>query len=188
MGEGEDILGCVAGYGVGLDLTARDIQCRLKEKGLPWLKAKGFRHSACVSDFVAANKVSSQSFFFSLRQNGILRQRGNTEMMIYPLRMVLCELVLSYGLKKGDLVFTGTPSGVGKISEGDRLELELDGLAEAFFYGSPKIRQTYSSRPLKNSSEPPSKKLCRIACAATWSRTDFLFLPKTCASESRPSA
>ena len=133
MGEGEDILGCVAGYGVGLDLTARDIQCRLKEKGLPWLKAKGFRHSACVSDFVAASKVSSQSFLFSLRQNGILRPRGNTEMMLYPLRMVLCELVLSYGLKKGDLVFTGTPSGVGKISEGDRLELELDGLAEAFF-------------------------------------------------------
>ena len=62
-----------------------------------------------------------------------MRQRGNTEMMLYPLRMVLCELVLSYGLKKGDLVFTGTPSGVGKISEGDRLELELDGLAEAFF-------------------------------------------------------
>ncbi len=54
-------------------------------------------------------------------------------MMIYPLRMVLCELVLSYGLKKGDLVFTGTPSGVGKISEGDRLELELDGFTEAFF-------------------------------------------------------
>ncbi|WP_304670215.1 fumarylacetoacetate hydrolase family protein [Neisseria polysaccharea] len=133
MGEGEDILGCVAGYGVGLDLTARDIQCRLKEKGLPWLKAKGFRHSACVSDFVAANKLSSQSFLFSLMQNGILKQRGNTEMMIYPLKMVLCELVLSYGLKKGDLVFTGTPSGVGKISEGDRLELELDGLAEAFF-------------------------------------------------------
>ena len=133
MGEGEDILGCVAGYGVGLDLTARDVQCRLKEKGLPWLKSKGFRHSACVSDFVAASKVSCQSFFFSLRQNGILRQRGNTEMMIYPLRMVLCELALSYGLKKGDLVFTGTPSGVGKISEGDRLELELDGFAEAFF-------------------------------------------------------
>ena len=95
MGEGEDILGCVAGYGVGLDLTARDIQCRLKEKGLPWLKAKGFRHSACVSDFVAASKVSCQPFFFSLRQNGILKQRGNTEMMIYPLRMVLCELALS---------------------------------------------------------------------------------------------
>ena len=54
-------------------------------------------------------------------------------MMLCPLRMVLCELVLSYGLKKGDLVFTGTPSGVGKISEGDRLELKLDGLVEAFF-------------------------------------------------------
>lgn len=133
-GEGEDILGCVAGYGVGLDLTARDIQCRLKAQGLPWLKEKGFRHSACVSDFAAADRIGNQDkVLFSLKQNGVLKQRGETGLMIYPIREILHKLAADYGLGKGDLVFTGTPSGVGAIGAGDNLALELDGLVCASF-------------------------------------------------------
>ncbi|HEZ0912415.1 fumarylacetoacetate hydrolase family protein [Neisseria meningitidis] len=134
MGEGKDILGCVAGYGVGLDLTARDIQCRLKAQGLPWLKAKGFRHSACVSDFAAAGRIGNpEKVLFSLKQNGVLKQRGDTGLMIYPIREILHKLAADYGLGKGDLVFTGTPSGVGAIGAGDNLALELDGLVRASF-------------------------------------------------------
>ncbi len=69
MGEGEDILGCVAGYGVGLDLTARDIQCHLKRAGAALAEGKGFRHSACVSDFAAADRIGNpEKVLFSLNK------------------------------------------------------------------------------------------------------------------------
>ncbi len=127
----EDI---VAGYGVGLDLTARDIQSRLKEKGLPWTKAKGFRGAACVSDFAAADKLANpQDCTFTLDINGARRQQGQTALMIYPIAAVLQELAATYGLKAGDLVFTGTPAGVGELHSGDRAALDLGGLVQAEF-------------------------------------------------------
>ena len=132
--DAENPLKIIAGYGVGLDLTARDVQGRLKEKGLPWTKAKGFRGAACVSDFVAASALSNpQDCTFSLHINGVLRQQGQTSHMIYPLAAILQELATSYGLKAGDVVFTGTPAGVGELYAGDVLQLDLAQLVQAQF-------------------------------------------------------
>ncbi|MDO5059646.1 MAG: fumarylacetoacetate hydrolase family protein [Neisseria sp.] len=130
----ENALSIVAGYGVGLDLTARDVQDVAKSKGLPWTKAKGFKGAACVSDFVAAGKIAEPLHTpFSFAVNGETRQRGDTALMIYPLPQILVYLAETYGLRRGDLVFTGTPEGVGKLNAGDKLALDLAGLVQAEF-------------------------------------------------------
>ena len=117
-----------------MDLTARDVQSRLKEKGLPWTKAKGFRGAACVSDFIAADKLAEpQDCAFTFQVNGETRQQGQTSLMIYPISAILRELAESYGLKTGDVVFTGTPAGVGELHSGDKLALDLAGLVQAEF-------------------------------------------------------
>lgn len=85
-------------------------------------------------DFAAAGRIGNpENVLFSLKQNGVLKQRGDTGLMIYPIREILHKLAADYGLGKGDLVFTGTPSGVGAIGAGDNLALELDGLVRASF-------------------------------------------------------
>ncbi|MFH6973263.1 fumarylacetoacetate hydrolase family protein [Neisseria sp. 23W00296] len=133
-----DALTLIEGYAVGLDLTARDIQAEAKSKGLPWTKAKGFKGAACVSDFLPAGRLPDPLHTrFSFRQNGILRQQGDTTLMIYSLPEILCHLAQTYGLRRGDLVFTGTPAGVGRLNGGDRLELELAGLIQAAFTVAP---------------------------------------------------
>lgn len=129
-----ELMSIVAGYAVGLDLTARDVQGRLKEKGLPWMKAKGFRGAACLSDFIDAGRLPEpQNCTFTLAVNGSIRQKGQTSHMIYPIAAILRELAGSYGLKAGDVVFTGTPAGVGGLHSGDRLDLDLAGLVQARF-------------------------------------------------------
>lgn len=127
-------LSVIAGYGVGLDLTARDVQGRLKEKGLPWTKAKGFRGAAALSAFVAADKLANPNDCeFTFEINGQLRQHGHTTHMIYPLAAILKELAETYGLRAGDVIFTGTPAGVGELHQGDRLALDLAGIVQAEF-------------------------------------------------------
>ena len=132
--NGDDLNEIIAGYGIGLDLTARDVQSRLKEKGLPWTKAKGFRGAACVSDFIAADKLTEPQYCaFTFQVNGETRQQGQTSLMIYPISAILRELAESYGLKAGDVIFTGTPAGVGELHTGDKLALDLAGLVQAEF-------------------------------------------------------
>ncbi|MBV8047080.1 MAG: fumarylacetoacetate hydrolase family protein [Paludibacterium sp.] len=128
----EQALDVVAGYAVGLDLTARDVQSELKAKGHPWTRAKGFRGSACVSDFVAAKRVSDPTRLrFSFSINGEVRQRGDTAMMLVGVAALVSWLSAEYGLQAGDLIYTGTPEGVGPIHAGAHLEAELDGLVSA---------------------------------------------------------
>ncbi|MFS6937278.1 fumarylacetoacetate hydrolase family protein [Neisseria animaloris] len=130
----DDLTEIIAGYGVGLDLTARDVQSRLKEKGLPWTKAKGFRGAACVSEFIEPDKLRNpNNCKFTFKVNGKIRQCGETSHMIYPLPEILKELAETYGLCKGDVVFTGTPAGVGELHTGDKLELDLAETVQAFF-------------------------------------------------------
>ena len=130
----ENPLDMVAAYGVGLDLTARDVQTRLKTKGLPWTKAKGFRGAACVSDFVPAQQIADpQNSEFTLHIHGELRQHGRCTHMIHPLPAILRELAITYGLCAGDVVFTGTPAGVGPLHVGDRLLLDWAGQVQASF-------------------------------------------------------
>lgn len=130
----KEALSAVAGYGVGLDLTARDVQDTIKAQGLPWTKAKGFKGAACVSDFIAADKLAEPlQTAFSMQLNGETRQSGNTALMMFALPKILCFLAETYGLRRGDLVFTGTPEGVGRLKGGDRLHLDLAGLVQADF-------------------------------------------------------
>lgn len=130
----ENPLDVVAAYGVGLDLTARDVQTRLKEKGLPWTKAKGFRGAACVSDFVPAQQIADpQSCEFTLHINGERCQHGRCTHMVHSLSHIVRELAATYGLCSGDVVFTGTPAGVGPLHPGDRLALDLAGHVQATF-------------------------------------------------------
>lgn len=135
----KNALDIIAGIGIGLDLTARDVQNYAKKEGLPWLKAKGFKQSACISDFVSKqtfgnseNLVSNlANLEFSLKQNSELKQSGNTKDMLYSFSEILQFLAEVYGLQKGDLIFTGTPAGVGKLQSGDKLELSLADVIKA---------------------------------------------------------
>ncbi|WP_199622221.1 fumarylacetoacetate hydrolase family protein [Paenibacillus alkalitolerans] len=114
--------------GLGLDLTLRDVQSELKKQGHPWLPAKGFRGSAPLTalfPFPGTERVTNTEF--SLRKNGETVQRGFARDMIFPLQTLVDFIGSRFGLGAGDLIFTGTPSGVGKVSGGDRLELYWDG-------------------------------------------------------------
>jgi 2-keto-4-pentenoate hydratase/2-oxohepta-3-ene-1,7-dioic acid hydratase in catechol pathway len=128
-------LDVIAGYGIGLDLTARDVQAQLKAKGHPWTRAKGFRGSACVSEFVSAAKVPDPTRLrFSLRVNGEVRQNGDTAMMLVGVADLVAWLSAEYGLRAGDLIYTGTPEGVGPIPAGAELRADLDGLVSATWH------------------------------------------------------
>lgn len=110
-------------FGIGLDFTARDLQTKLKEKGLPWEKAKAFDGSAFVSSFKAFDEsLLKDGISFSLVKNGEIVQTGNSHLMIWKLDILIQEISKYFTLKTGDLIFTGTPAGVGKVSENDLLE------------------------------------------------------------------
>jgi acylpyruvate hydrolase len=108
--------------GLGIDFTARDVQEDLKKKGLPWEKAKGFDGSAVISqEFIAAEELEKSNIRFSLHKNNELVQSGNSSDMIFDFDAIIAYVSQYMTLKIGDFIFTGTPSGVGKISAGDEL-------------------------------------------------------------------
>jgi acylpyruvate hydrolase len=108
--------------GIGIDFTARDLQSKLKEKGLPWEKAKAFNGSAPISNFINKEELGDlKNLKFSLKINDELRQSGDTAMMIWDFDAIIAEMSKYFTLKKGDLIFTGTPAGVGKVNIGDKL-------------------------------------------------------------------
>src|ERR1700759_4829463 len=113
--------------GLGVDFTARDIQARHKEKGLPWELAKAFDGSAPISNFVPkSNFADLRNLNFKLDVNGETRQEGNTSFMLFSFDYIIAFVSQYITLKKGDLIFTGTPAGVGKVNIGDRLEGYLE--------------------------------------------------------------
>ena len=127
----EDALSLVYGYGVGLDLTRRDLQAVAKEHGRPWDTAKGFDCSAPVSELARAAVIGHPaSGTIELRIDGAVRQRGDLSEMIWSVPEILAHLSTLYRLAPGDLVFTGTPSGVGPIAVGDRLHGTIDVVGE----------------------------------------------------------
>src|SRR3989338_1102939 len=116
----------VAGYGVGLDMTLRDVQAEAKKKGLPWTLAKGFDTSAPVSEFVPAEKVSDvSSLSIVLKVNGQLRQEGHLSDLLFPVPKLIAYLSRYVTLEAGDIIFTGTPEGVAQVVAGDKLEASL---------------------------------------------------------------
>jgi 2-keto-4-pentenoate hydratase/2-oxohepta-3-ene-1,7-dioic acid hydratase in catechol pathway len=113
---------------LGIDFTARDVQQKLKDKGLPWEKAKAFDNSALVGDFIS--KTELEDIFdtsFLLKKNEKIVQRASTAQMIWNIDQVIAEASKYFTLKTGDLIFTGTPAGVGRVVPGDVLEGELNG-------------------------------------------------------------
>ena len=122
-----DALQYVAGYGVGLDMTLRDVQSQAKKKGLPWSVAKGFDTSAPISDFVERERViNPQKLDIRLHVNGVERQHSNTSKMIFSLEHMISYISSVFTLEAGDLIFSGTPEGVGEVRSGDQLEAELE--------------------------------------------------------------
>ena len=109
--------------GLGIDFTARDLQQKLKEKGLPWEKSKSFDGSTVMGNFISKTELRDvNNIDFSLNLNGVVVQNGNTSNMIHSIDEIIEHISQYFTLKIGDLIFTGTPSGVGKVSEGDVLK------------------------------------------------------------------
>jgi acylpyruvate hydrolase len=113
--------------GLGIDFTARDIQEQCKKKGLPWEKAKSFDNSAPVGGFVRKDKLDLQDISFELKVNGEARQKGNSRDLLFSFDEVISHVSRYVSLKVGDLIYTGTPEGVGPVKIGDELEGFLNG-------------------------------------------------------------
>ncbi|QEE09483.1 fumarylacetoacetate hydrolase family protein [Bartonella kosoyi] len=116
---------CYDAVAIGLDLTARDLQTKLKEKKLPWLLSKGFKGAAYVSDFINKEKIKDP-ITFEMKLNGATRQLGNTRDMIFSFGKIISFLSHYIQLRRDDIIYTGTPQGVGKLSKFDKIELYLE--------------------------------------------------------------
>ena len=108
--------------GLGIDFTARDLQTKLKEKGLPWELAKGFDGSPPIGKFINVNELDLNNIAFSLKKNDVVVQEGNSKDMIFDFNKIISFISTYFTLKTGDLIYTGTPAGVSKVSVGDKLE------------------------------------------------------------------
>ncbi|MGD0585388.1 MAG: fumarylacetoacetate hydrolase family protein [Oryzomonas sp.] len=132
--DGKDIpeaeaLSHVAGYGVAIDMTLRDVQDNQKKKGLPWEIAKGFDTSCPLSDFTpAAQVLDPQNLTIRLLLNGEERQNGSTGLMINPVARIVSYLSTVFTLEEGDVILTGTPAGVGRVRPGDGMVAEIAGV------------------------------------------------------------
>lgn len=125
----EQALDHVYGYAVGIDMTRRDLQAVAKKAGRPWEVAKAFDHSAPCSEIVPASEIGHpQKAAISLSINGEIRQSGNLDQMIWKVAETIAYLSSLFELQPGDLIFTGTPAGVGAVKRGDRLEGKVEGV------------------------------------------------------------
>lgn len=125
-----DALGCVFGYGVGLDMTLRDVQAEAKKLSRPWDVAKGFDGSAPCSALATVAQVGHPvAGAIRLSVNGELCQSGDLGQMIWKVPEIIAELSRTFALLPGDLIMTGTPAGVGPLAEGDFATAEIDGVA-----------------------------------------------------------
>lgn len=114
--------------GLGIDFTARDLQSKLKAKGLPWELAKAFNGSAPISEFIPKTEFADvQNLKFGLTINGEARQQSNTSLMLFKIDYLIAFVSRYFLLQKGDILFTGTPKGVGPVQIGDRLVATLEG-------------------------------------------------------------
>lgn len=114
----------LVGVGIGLDLTKRALQSNLKEKGLPWERAKAFDGSVLFSDFIELTPEMS-SFIFELQIDGKVVQHGDTTQMLYQPHQVLAEVSQFMSLEEGDIIMTGTPAGVGRVDTGETFKVAL---------------------------------------------------------------
>jgi len=121
-----EISSVIAGLGLALDLTDRELQSKLKNKGQPWERAKAFKGACYLSRFTPYQGEDLSAVEFSLSINGHVRQKGLSADMLFSVEALIKEIACVFGLRKGDVVLTGTPEGVGTLVDGDTLQLELD--------------------------------------------------------------
>jgi fumarylpyruvate hydrolase len=123
-------LDCIYGYAVAIDLTRRDRQAEAKAAGRPWEIAKAFEHSAPISSIHPAEQIGHPSAGrIWLNVNGVIKQDGNLEQMIWKVPEIIAELSRLFVLAPGDVILTGTPAGVGAVQRGDRINCGIDGIA-----------------------------------------------------------
>lgn len=121
----------ISGLGLALDLTLRDLQSQLKQKGHPWERAKAFKGACPVSEFVTLSQLDIQqpedlvSLEFSLMLNQQIQQRGQTQLMLFSIIELIQSASQAFGLRKGDILLTGTPEGVGELHSGNQLQCQL---------------------------------------------------------------
>lgn len=121
----------ILGYAIGLDLTLRDIQAYEKTKGLPWTTAKGFYSSCAISDIVKKENIKNPlDLNFMLDKNNARIQTGNTSLMIFNIYKIISYLSHIFKLVEGDLIFTGTPSGISTLHPGDKLYAKMENLVD----------------------------------------------------------
>lgn len=121
----------IFGYAVGIDFTLRDIQAEEKKKGLPWTVAKGFLTSAPVSEVVRKEQIpDAEKLNISLKVNGETKQSSNTSLMIFKISFIIHYISSIFSLKKGDIIFTGTPAGITKLNSGDDIEAEIENIGK----------------------------------------------------------
>jgi 2-keto-4-pentenoate hydratase/2-oxohepta-3-ene-1,7-dioic acid hydratase in catechol pathway len=124
----DEVLAAIAGFAPGLDLTLRDVQSKLKEKGLPWEIAKSFDGAAVLAPFVSADAYPDLTDIdIRLTVNGEVRQDGNSKLMLNPIVPMIQHMASCFSLQPGDVIMTGTPAGVGPFNVGDQIVLELPG-------------------------------------------------------------
>jgi 5-carboxymethyl-2-hydroxymuconate isomerase len=124
-----DAMSHIAGYGIAIDMTLRDTQAKLKEKGFPWEKAKGFDTSCPISSFVAADQINDpHNLTIQLSVNGHLRQDSNTACMIRRIPETIAAITEGFTLEPGDIILTGTPAGVGRVVSGDIMTTMIEGV------------------------------------------------------------
>lgn len=124
----DEVLAAIAGFASGLDLTLRDVQSKLKEKGLPWEIAKSFDGAAVLAPFVSADAYPDLTDIdIRLTVNGEVRQDGNSKLMLNPIVPMIQHMASCFSLQPGDVIMTGTPAGVGPFNVGDQIVLELPG-------------------------------------------------------------
>ncbi|MDE1168372.1 MAG: fumarylacetoacetate hydrolase family protein [Pseudomonas sp.] len=124
----EEVLDAISGFAPALDLTLRDVQAKLKEKGLPWEIAKSFDGACVIAPFVSASTFADLTDIdIRLTINGEVRQDGNSNLMLNPIVPMIQHMAANFALQAGDVIMTGTPAGVGPLNPGDELVLELPG-------------------------------------------------------------
>lgn len=125
----EDAMSYIAGYGIAIDMTLRDTQAKLKEKGFPWEKAKGFDTACPISHFVDADQIDDpHNLAIQLSVNGQMRQDSNTVCMIRRIPETIAAITQGFTLEPGDIILTGTPAGVGRVVSGDTMSTMIEGI------------------------------------------------------------
>lgn len=138
----DDVAEAIIGLGLGLDLTLRDVQAKLKEKGHPWERAKSFDGACPLTEFISTDKLlidDWQNIGLKLEKNGQLQQQGNSADMLFAILPLIAHMSSNFSLQPGDVILTGTPAGVGPLEVGDSLICELSLVNEIVLTSAAKV-------------------------------------------------